>query len=334
MENEKGTELARVLTYYGLAPYSLQGTEKIVCPFHQDVNPSMIVDFDSGTWYCFGCNESGDAVRFVKLLEKQINDLNDLQSYLKYLKILKSDKVSAITLKENKKKRNNDFKQSLTEAKDYYYCLKKVNWTKLKDEDMQDILDVSEYMVNRGFNTKVLQEVGAKYTYNDNYPIVFPMLDNGRFKGWVCRTTSESIGKRRKYLYNDGFRRSNTLVGDYGSKDYVFVVEGFMDRLKFVQFGETNVVAILGWKMSDEQIRKLKSAGIKYVISALDNDEYGRKGSKYLKKHFKTFRFRYIKGIKDPGEMTEKSFNKMYRETIKNFKKWRNSNGIIRQHQK
>ena len=114
----------------------------------------------------------------------------------------------------------------------------------------------------------------------------------------------------------EGFSRATTLVGDYGTKDYVFVVEGYMDRLKFVQFGEDNVVAILGWKMSPQQIQKLKDKGITKVISALDNDECGRKGTKFLEQHFEVTRFKYLKGIKDPGDMTQELFDKMFKKTM------------------
>ena len=139
------------------------------------------------------------------------------------------------------------------------------------------------------------------------------------FKGWVCRTMIKSIEERRKYLYNEGFSRATTLVGNYGTKDYVFVVEGYMDRLKFVQFGEDNVVAILGWKISPQQIQKLKDKGITKIISALDNDDCGKRGTEFLKKSFKVTRFTYLKGIKDPGEMTQESFNKMFKRTMKIF---------------
>ena len=93
-----------------------------------------------------------------------------------------------------------------------------------------------------------------------------------------------------------------------------------MDRAKFLQFGVTNVVAILGWKMSEEQERKLKEKGITDVISALDNDECGRKGTKYLKSIFNVTRFTYLKGIKDPGDMTEDKFKKMYSRTMKIYR--------------
>ena len=131
----------------------------------------------------------------------------------------------------------------------------------------------------------------------------------------------KKVEQERKYLYNEGFSRVNTLVGRYGKKDYVIVVEGYMDRLKFVQNGVDDVVAILGWKMSQEQEQKLRDAGVKYIISALDNDECGRKGTAYLKTRFKVIRFCYLKGIKDPGDMTSVTFDKMYSRTMQKFNK-------------
>ena len=315
--NEAGTKLAKVLWYYNLIPSTTCLSQKIVCPFHKDINPSMIVNLEDGSWFCFGCNLTGDAVKFVKLMEAQHNGLNDLQAYRKYLQILKSDKCSGIQLDRSPVKQKPLQRQLYNEAYDYYHGLKKVFWD---DPVTQEIVDARNYMAKRGFDTKTLTKCGAKVTYNNNYGLIFPMLDNKKFKGWVCRTMVKAVEEKRKYLYNEGFSRATTLVGDYGAKDYVFVVEGYMDRLKFVQFGEENVVAILGWKMSPQQIEKLKSKGITKVISALDNDDCGRKGTAFLKKHFEVTRFAYLKGVKDPGDMTQETFEKMLNKTMKNFK--------------
>lgn len=316
-KNENGTKLAKVLWYYNLIPSASSLSQKIVCPFHEDVNPSMIVNLEEGSWFCFGCNLAGDAIKFVKLMEAKYNGLNDLQAYKKYLKILKSDKCSGINLEKVSKVHRPSQRHLYNEAYDYYHGLKKVNWIK---PEVSEAKEAKDYMMNRGFGPKTLNKCGAKITYNDNYGLVFPMLDNGKFKGWVCRTMRKDIEKKRKYLYNEGFSRATTLVGTYGAKDYVFVVEGYMDRLKFVQFGEENVVAILGWKMSAEQIQKLKDKGITKVISALDNDDCGRRGTEFLKKHFDVTRFAYLKGIKDPGEMTQELFDKMLKRTMKVYK--------------
>lgn len=315
MENE-GNNLAKVLWYYNLLPDMNTLNPKIICPFHHDARPSMLVNLREGNWYCFGCAKSGDAKRFVKLMNPR---LNDLQALSKYQRILKSDKVSNVNIEALPKRTRAGNKQLYDEAYDYYHGLSKVNW--LSPGDSYEVSNALEYMKKRGFSANTLNKCKAKVTYNKSYGLIFPMLDNGKFRGWVCRTMVKKIEQERKYLYNEGFSRANTLVGNYGSCDYVIVVEGYMDRLKFVQNGIDNVVAILGWKMSKEQEQKLRNAGVKYIISALDNDECGRKGTTYLKTRFKVIRFCYLKGIKDPGEMTSETFDKMYSRTMQKFNK-------------
>ena len=71
IESDSGTKLAKVLWYYNLIPSTTCISQKIVCPFHNDVNPSMIVNLEEGSWFCFGCNLNGDAFKFVKLMENQ-----------------------------------------------------------------------------------------------------------------------------------------------------------------------------------------------------------------------------------------------------------------------
>lgn len=311
-----GKELAKVLYYYGLIPDTTSVEQKIPCPFHNDINPSMLVDLVTGKFFCFGCQETGDAFSFVRRMNKE---KNDLQAGLEYFKILKSKKVNKIDI-SGRIKPKKESKQAYDEAWDYYYGLSKVNWT--SREVNEEVAEAREYMLSRGFEPKVLNKCEAKVTYNYSYPIIFPMLDNGKFRGWVCRTNKPKVEAKRKYLYNEGFARKNTLVGTYGNKDYVIVVEGYMDRLKMLQnlmkLGvEEDVVAILGWKMSNEHILKLREQGVKYIVSALDNDECGKKGTEYLKSKFEVTRFCYLKGIKDPGEMNLTQFEKMYKKTMK-----------------
>ncbi|MBR6606101.1 MAG: hypothetical protein IKK92_09625, partial [Prevotella sp.] len=64
------------------------------------------------------------------------------------------------------------------------------------------------------------------------------------------------------------------------------------------------------------------------VISALDNDECGRKGTRFLEQHFDVTRFTYLKGVKDPGDMSQELFNKMFNRTMKLYK----SKNIRRKH--
>lgn len=316
IEESEGTKLAKVLWYYNLTPDSTIGKQKIVCPFHDDVNPSLVVNFDDGSWFCFGCNESGDALKFVTLIERTRGKCTDLEACKKFIRILKSDKCSNVYVKPSVAKRQKSNRYMYELAYDYYHGLRSEDWNSPVSLEANQ---AAAYMEARGFTTDVLNVAKAKVSYNSSYTLIFPMLDNGKFKGWVSRTMLPEVEKKRKYLYNKGFSRATTLVGNYGTKDYVFVVEGYMDRLKFLQFGIDNVVATLGWKMSLQQIEKLKKNGVVKVISALDNDTCGKRGTEYLKKHFEVTKFAYLKGVKDPGEMTERSFDKMLKKTMERF---------------
>ena len=103
------------------------------------------------------------------------------------------------------------------------------------------------------------------------------------------------------------------MVGNYDKSHIPIICEGYMDRLSFVQAGCDYAISILGWKMTLEQISKLKSKGITQVVSALDNDECGKKGTEYLKKYFDVIRFPFP-NVKDPGEMSNKQIRKALRE--------------------
>ena len=74
--------------------------------------------------------------------------------------------------------------------------------------------------------------------------------------------------------------------------------------------GRKYVLAVLGCKISVEQLEKLKKAGVKTIICALDNDDAGNKGYKYLKRvcsinKLKLYRLRYPKSMKDMGDVSE-----------------------------
>lgn len=316
-----GEELAKVLMYYGLIEHTERAEQKIMCPFHEDKNPSMKVDLVKGNYFCFGCEAKGNALQFVQKVNPK---LNELQTCILFVEILRSKEVRKLKVKaESRVKKGR--KQSLIEAHDYYYGLSKVDWTKhyfLENEIInEEVNKCRDYMLKRGFNKEILNIAGAKITYNMYYPIVFPIMDNGEFKGWVMRTTNKRVEARRKYLYNEGLDKLNTLAGEYrNTKGTVVICEGYMDMLKLRMLGYKKVAALLGWHISDEQVEKLKSEGINHVISALDNDSCGNKGTEYLKQFFRVTRFQYIEGIKDPGDLDYRTFkiiDKMTRDKVR-----------------
>ena len=278
--------------------FSEQTIYKVICPFHGDKNPSLQINRDKDFFYCYGCQASGTTIDLLKLsypnknifeLYKTLKKITNASIYNNIYNIYNIYNNTVKSSVENSRK----------EAKDYFYNLPETNWIKVSE----DIVEIKHYMNKRGLSSITLNKQNAKATYNSNYPIVFPLFDNKIFKGYVMRTMDPTVEANRKYMYNRGFRRSNTLAGKYTS-DSLIIVEGYLDKISLNQMGFEDVVAILGWKISDQQFKKIKRARIKTIICALDNDESGNKGYRYLKRlclnsGINIKRLRYPKGIKD-----------------------------------
>lgn len=326
MQDRRSTSLNQfiaALKHYNI--YQEDDQYKIICPFHGDKNPSLQINKQTGFFYCYGCGLSGGAFELVKNYEPNLSPIEIYKKLHSFVKEGKGDiggrDVYTYTnlpythsFVDSKVK----YKEGIKLAKDFYFNLPETNWYKLPEE----AIPILRYMKHRGFTTSTLKKFGAKFTYNKNYPIVFPMYDNGIFRGYVMRTDDPTVEDQRKYMYNKEFRRRITLPGDYKNST-VILVEGFLDMIKAKQYGIKYVAAVLGWKLTSEQFEKLKRCGVKTIICALDNDECGRKGYKYLKRicsvnHISVKRIRYPKTMKDMGDLNEEN-SKLILKQIKQF---------------
>lgn len=310
-KNEVATFIA-LLKYFGI--YQDEDKYKIVCPFHNDKNASLQINVSDAFFYCYAdCGAKGGPLELYKQYYKLDHgkEPSDVRAMMAIKKITgnkleeyKSDKV------DQPKQLN--YTECLAQARAFYYNLPDANWFRPSavPTNEQEARECRDYMKGRGFTPKTLTRYCAKPTFNKYYPICFPLLENGKFRGYVMRTFDPDVEANRKYMYNRGFRRERTLAGEFGDDSYVVLVEGYLDKLKASQLGIQNVCAILGWKITSTQIKKLVDAGVDCIICALDNDEAGRKGYNYLKLiakkyNFKLFRLRYPKGCKDMGDVTD-----------------------------
>jgi len=303
---ESAEYFAKVLNYYGLD----HTQKKVVCPFHGDINPSMLINLNQANCYCFGCQKHYDAYELVKTAS---NLQDDFEIYKMMAKINKIDSEREFIIPEMQPEP--DYEQLRLQAQNYYSTLPKTNWDEYTVENAE-----FKYLIERGYSPKLLNACGAKINYSSNYTIIFPIMDNREFKGWVCRTIDKETEKKRKYLYNKGFKRSSCLCGVYSNKNPLIITEGYFDMLKLRQQGFKNVVAILGWKISNEQIKKIKAAGIEKIISALDNDKAGNEGHDYLLSvlHKEIQRWKFRNWQKDVGEQSTKEIEKNLNYFLKN----------------
>lgn len=326
MQDRRSTSLNQfiaALKHYNI--YQEDDQYKIICPFHGDKNPSLQINKQTGFFYCYGCGLSGGAFELVKNYEPNLSPIEIYKKLHSFVKEGKGDiggrdvyTYTNLLYTHSFVDSKTKYREGIKLAKDFYFNLPETNWYKLPEE----AIPILRYMKHRGFTTSTLKKFGAKFTYNKNYPIVFPMYDNGIFRGYVMRTDDPTVEDQRKYMYNREFRRRITLPGDYKNST-VILVEGFLDMIKAKQYGIKYVAAVLGWKLTSEQFEKLKRCGVKTIICALDNDECGRKGYKYLKRicsvnHISVKRIRYPKTMKDMGDLNEEN-SKLILKQIKQF---------------
>ena len=63
------TDLADLIAVYGIQVKRAGGSYKACCPFHHEKTPSFHIQPAKGFYHCFGCGESGDAIKFVMKYE-------------------------------------------------------------------------------------------------------------------------------------------------------------------------------------------------------------------------------------------------------------------------
>lgn len=301
-----GLELLRVLEHYDLlynaVPSSGEQVIKIICPLHNESVPSMSVDLERGYFYCFGCGAKGSIVELISKLDG-IDTLKAMQRLCKITggKVFKNGE----SREEEEKRETKDRKKLLKDAHDFFYSLPKPSWNVI----------TSHYMFDRGFTPKTLRHFDVRINQSSSYPVIIPYLEQGVFKGYVCRRVDS---EEPKYLYNRGFTRRSTVAG-YLEKGPVLIVEGIMDLMRAWQNGFKNACATLGWKCTSYQAKKISTYAT-VVISGLDNDDAGERG---YQEHLKLFdgvpvyKFPFPKGFNgDIGDMDKRTFRKQVEKCL------------------
>lgn len=62
-------DLADLIASYGIAVRVAGASKKACCPFHHEKTPSFHINEAKGYYHCFGCGESGDAIKFVEKMD-------------------------------------------------------------------------------------------------------------------------------------------------------------------------------------------------------------------------------------------------------------------------
>ncbi len=62
-------DLADLIASYGVDVRVAGSAKKACCPFHHEKTPSFHINEARGYYHCFGCGESGDAIKFVEKMD-------------------------------------------------------------------------------------------------------------------------------------------------------------------------------------------------------------------------------------------------------------------------
>lgn len=200
-------ELVTVINYY--YPNQLKN-KKMICPFHNDKNPSFYVKENSsgGSFYkCFGCGESGDIITFIRKSE----NLNFIPALKRAYEILgKNLQLPTNTRSSKYNKQDNKNNAAFYRAK---------NITNNKEAT----INYYNYKIKEA-KSKGLDYLAADYENmkfkeeSTNYEIDFPFMDkeNNLLKVWenlACLLAANKIevyyNEISKTIEVDGLFSSN-----------------------------------------------------------------------------------------------------------------------------
>ena len=263
----------RGITYSGL------------CTFHQEKTPSFSVNADKGLYYCFGCGEGGDVVRFIEMMENL--------SFTEVIEQLGERYGVTLEYEESggpdtgRRDREARLFQLLEKAAKFFELLL---WGSPSGQGAREYLEkrglgrevcdgfrvglspdawrvLHHRATQQGFSEGELEDAGLLVrqtgkTY-DRFRgrLMFPLVDHrGRVVGFGGRTLKDENPKYLNSPEGPLYQKGHLLYGLYQARraiadaDEVVVVEGYTDVLGLAQSGVKNVVASMGTSLTDGQI--------------------------------------------------------------------------------
>lgn len=260
----------------GIAGKAAGGNVHVVCPFHDENTPSCSVSLDNssnipiGTFYCFGCGESGSWNKFAKKTGLEL-----LKNYQRNVK-----DVKGVAERHRSRKREVVGTDNLT-------------LDRLFKEVGNQVIPWPKKVQWRGYEGELLNKIGA-YCFNERHKdelmLVFPVYTNGRFRGGVRAFTKKRKGGA-SYLTTKG-----DWVKDYGLLGYdmmrntnlfgtkrLVLVEGPRDWLRMIE-NDIPCCAILGaLMMSEKKMALISGLGVRHLYIIGDNDSAGARMARFVK---------------------------------------------------
>ena len=312
-----------------------------LCPFHTEKTPSFSVNAEEGFYYCFGCQESGDAITFVRAM-----DHLDFVDAVRFL----ADRAG-ITLHEDQEMgRDHKRRSELLEAME-----RAVQWYHERLLRSPDAGRARDYLRSRGYDGDVVRQFRLGWAPDDwdalatslklpenvlsdsglgfvnrrgrvqdffRARVLFPICDpSGRpiaLGGRILPTqpgqappdrpeakyknSQESpIYSKRRTLYALNWAKKGVI-----EQGEVVVCEGYTDVIGTFQAGVPWAVATCGTALAEEHFTLLRNFA-KRIVLAYDADAAGQSATsrvyEWERKHEVDVVVADLPGGSDPGEL-------------------------------
>ena len=282
-----------------------------LCPFHNEKTPSFSVSPQKGIFHCFGCGVGGTVINFVMK--------TDNLTFTEAVKYLAQRANIALPVNNGydakKELEIKDRKETLfninTEAARFFYSHLSTDDGKAAVEYFKKrnisgkvaksfFLGYSpnqkrslyDYLLSKGFSESDILNAGLitkndKNEYFDKFRnrIMFPIFNvNDKIIGFGARRINEDVNP--KYLNSPDtlvYNKSKNLyalnIAKKSKKDFVILVEGYMDVISLMKYGFFNVTASLGTSLTTDQAKLMKRY-FNEVVICYDSDEAGQAAAK------------------------------------------------------
>ena len=304
-------DLSDLVSSYGIAVRVAGASKKACCPFHHEKTPSFNINDAKGFYHCFGCGESGDAIKFVMKM--------DSLSFPEAVRKLATRAGVTIEEKEDPalKKRARLYALLAELAQFYRRCLLQAKEGEMarayvRERQLTPAI-IDDYVIGYAPRGAVnIRRWAAKYGYTDaeldeagvvkapNGPrdagyhrfggrLVFTIRDpRGRVVGFSARqlVASKNSGKYVNSPETPVFKKSNVLYGfdkaagaiTKAKNREAIVCEGQIDCIRLQTSGFMNAVAGQGTAFTAEHVRLLKKVADQVVL-VYDDDLAGHKAT-------------------------------------------------------
>src|SRR5919106_1406060 len=310
---ERTDIVALVSQYLGLKK-SGHDSMSGLCPFHQEKTPSFSISPTKGVFYCFGCGEGGDAIKFLRRLENltYVEAVERLAQQAGVTLRYEGDSAGARRAAERRtalyranEEAANLFGRMLMEGREAEDARAYIKERGLTPQSLEAFgigyaPGYPDFLLRRlakDLGPDVLVEAGLATKGEDGVVrdrfrgrLTFPIQDlPGRHLGFGARILpgDARAGEQAKYLntaetpiYKKGevlynMHRARQAVARTGD---VFVVEGYTDVIGLAQAGIENAVATCGTALGEKHFELLSRFATRAVL-AFDSDEAGARAA-------------------------------------------------------